>query len=64
MCLVSVSSCTRGDVRLEDGSTRFEGRVEVCIDGGWRIICDNFWDPPDAKVVCRQLGFLEISLSK
>ena len=38
--------------------------MEVCIDGGWRRICDNFWDPPDAKVVCRQLGFLEISLSK
>ena len=51
-----VTLCEHGAVRLEDGNSFDEGRVEVCFEDHWATICDHQWNEEDAEVVCRQLG--------
>lgn len=57
MSHVTVSNCTTGDVRLVNGSTQYEGRVEICMNEVWGSVCDNNWDSNDASVICKQLGY-------
>ena len=49
-------SCDNGKIRLVDGGTLLEGRVEICYNDRWGTICDGLWDSNDAIVVCRQLA--------
>lgn len=43
-------------LRLRDGQSRCDGRVEVSLDGVWGRVLDDAWDLRGAGVVCRQLG--------
>ena len=54
-----LGSCPTWDLRLTNGRTEFEGRVEVCWNREWGTVCNNTWDNEDAKVVCNQLNYTE-----
>nr|XP_045618855.1 uncharacterized protein LOC123770744 [Procambarus clarkii]XP_045618856.1 uncharacterized protein LOC123770744 [Procambarus clarkii]XP_045618857.1 uncharacterized protein LOC123770744 [Procambarus clarkii] len=47
------------EVRLVNGSSDNEGRVEVKVFGRWGPVCDDMWGVPDGDVVCQQLGFVK-----
>ena len=54
--------CIQGKVRLVGGSGKYEGNVQVCINGTWGYVCDNKWGINNAKVVCSQLGYSKSSM--
>ena len=54
---VADCDCTYGDVRLMNGPSVREGRVEICINNVWGTVCDDIWNTPDARVVCNQLNY-------
>ena len=62
---------TIATVRLVDGSTPWEGRLEIFIENTWKTVCYRYWTTSNGRVVCRQLGLyaavngkLELTLLK
>ena len=62
-CIYNVNMCSHnavcfdGSLRIIDGNTYAEGRVEVCQNGSWATVCDEGWDDIDATVACRGFRF-------
>ena len=52
----SFSECEDGSLRLVDGTSAFNGRLEICQANVWGTICSYQWDTNDTIVACRQLG--------
>ena len=45
-------------MRLADGASYLEGRVEICSNGEWGTICNEAWNSTETDVICRQLGLV------
>ncbi|XP_054775686.2 scavenger receptor cysteine-rich type 1 protein M130-like [Lytechinus pictus] len=55
--LTRIISGRETNVRLRNGLSELEGRVEILINGTWGTICDKNFNFNDALVVCRSLNF-------
>ena len=53
----TVEECTDGEIRLANGTTYREGRVEICMNHRWGTVCSVEGTEDFAGVVCTQLGF-------
>lgn len=47
-----------------NGSTIYEGRLEIKHHGLWGTICDDDFNEDAAKVICKRLGFKGKSIVK
>ncbi|XP_042317045.1 neurotrypsin-like isoform X2 [Sceloporus undulatus] len=51
-------------LRLVDGGSTKEGRIEIFLNGQWGSICGDGWTDKGAAVVCRQLGHSGVAKAK
>ena len=54
-----ILDCSDGEIRIIPpvSNHKLIGRVEICVNGSWGTICNDFFDDNDAKVICKQLGY-------
>ena len=54
------TECNHSDVRLVNGLTEIEGRIEICAYGYWALVCDISSNRNVAtlttRLICKQLG--------
>ena len=57
VCVDDILSFPAAAIRLVNGSTPWEGRVEVQHGDTWGTVCDDGFGVKEAAVVCRSMHF-------
>lgn len=52
------------EIRLSNGNSTREGRIEVRYHGMWGTVCDDDFGKNEAEVICRMLGFNGVAEAK
>ena len=52
-----VANCSNFDVKLEQEGSPNRGKLLVCFNGVWGVVCNNGIRNEAAEIVCHQLGF-------
>ena len=55
----SATSPSPGSIRLVNGISTNEGRIEIYYQDSWGTVCDDEWTIQNGHVACRQLGYTE-----
>lgn len=55
--VICEEACPTNAVTLVDGTSPWNGRVEVCLGGKWGTVCDHEWDHQDCQTICKQLAY-------
>ena len=50
--LPGTPECIHGQARLVRGFNKYEGQLEVCYNGQWGTVCNDYFDQVDANVAC------------
>ena len=55
--VLQTSLAAQDDIRLRNGASDYQGRVEVLVNRKWGTICGDGLEAKDAHVICRTLGY-------
>ena len=55
--MYNADGCTDGAVRLVEGETEWEGRLEVCFDRRWGTVGNDVWTEVNGQVMCNAMGY-------
>ena len=54
--LTEIDAGIDSGARLTGGASDMDGVVELYRDGRWFLVCDDWFDEKDARVICRMVG--------
>lgn len=56
-CNTPAAGCVNWEMRLVEGQTEWEGRLEVCYNRRWGTVGSERWSQVNSRVVCNTLGY-------
>ena len=58
-----VASCFDGEVRLVEGESEWEGRLEVCFSRRWGTVSSDGWTQTNTQVFCLDMSLTQVHYS-